>query len=130
MRGAFPLPVWGEDVSFRVQGKAEGPLPGSFTAQGSEDYTLFTAGRFRESFTITSGSSKILGRIYAGYSSLPPITCPPGTEIGPATLDYKIHGKHRDQVLITIIKRNDYAFLSTFCHGYPRLQRRSTTARP
>lgn len=98
------------DVSFRTQGKAEGLLPGSFTAKGRWDYRIFLGWGFRELFTITSGSSQVLGKVSIfSEGTSPPMSCGHGAYFGPGTLYYKIHGEHKDQVLVNIIKRNDFS---------------------
>ncbi len=37
------------------------------------------------------------------------MSCGHGAYFGPGTLYYKIHGEHKDQVLVNIIKRNDFS---------------------
>jgi hypothetical protein len=60
-----------EWCDFRARGKAKGPLPGPFTARcvwhefsGQSGYYW----TFKEHFTITSGTSKVIGLINAGGS--------------------------------------------------------------
>ena len=103
--------------SFRAQGNAAGPFPGTFTAEGGwYDVNAFPyiTYLFRESFSITSGRLKISGRVLSRRKNN--AMCPPGAEFGPATLNYRVHiGGHKCQVLISIIKGNDFSETFSDC---------------
>jgi hypothetical protein len=94
---------------FRAQGNATGPFAGIFTAKGGWEYVASLGGSgyiFHESFTITSGSSQISGRIHSNKPFT--VTCPPRT-FGPSTMHYKTNNGHTGKVRVKIIKRNDFS---------------------
>lgn len=55
-------------------GKATGPYPGTFTAEGSYEDSFLVGDSFGESFTLISGSSEITGSISCGgpFGGCPP----------------------------------------------------------
>jgi len=79
-------------ANFKTQGTAGGPLSGRFVARGYWFEWILNRWSFRESFTISSGSSSLSGTISAGAERNPPyrMTFGPDPEFGPATLKYKV----------------------------------------
>lgn len=91
-------PIGNAGTAFRVtaaQGKATGPYPGTFVAKGrwGDSVVIISqqgviAWDFYETFTITSGASKVSGNIHGGgLAGSPPafLACP---SFGPDSLQY------------------------------------------
>jgi hypothetical protein len=100
----------GVTVAFRTEGKAEGPLPGSFAAKGEWGFRIFNTWYFDESFAITSGSSQVSGKIsVVSEGTVPPMgLCGSDPYFGPDTLHYKTHSGYKGRVKIEIINGNDF----------------------
>jgi hypothetical protein len=98
-------------VRFRTQGKAEGPLSGSFTAQGFWNLDGINSAGFHESFTITSGSSQVSGRMHlaGGHHPIPRMTCGRDAELSRGTMQYTTHNGYKGLAKTEIIERTDFS---------------------
>jgi hypothetical protein len=110
-RGVCPLfemvSAW--KATFKAEGSASGPLPGTFSATGAWTSSI-TGWTFRETFTIKSGASRVSDAIAGGAGlGVAHLSFGHNAEFGPYAFAYSSGVTADTRAVVRIIKRDAFS---------------------